>query len=77
MAKLPSVKPKHVIKVLQKCGFMIHHIKGSHHKLKHSETGKRVIVALHNKDIKPGTLNAILREAGLSREEFLEILMSV
>ena len=33
-----------------------------------------VVVPMHRKDLKRGTLAAILRQAGLSRGEFLELL---
>nr|WP_296618498.1 type II toxin-antitoxin system HicA family toxin [Marivirga sp.] len=39
-------------------------MKGSHQLYKHPN-GKRTIVTLHNKDIPKGTLNAILKQAGL------------
>lgn len=36
MAKLPIVKPKEVIRALQKAGFYIHHQTGSHARFLHS-----------------------------------------
>ena len=74
MNKLPAVKPRRVIRALQKAGFVIHHVKGSHYSLKHPDTGRRVIVPYHNKELKPGTLDSIIKQAGLTREEFLKLL---
>jgi predicted RNA binding protein YcfA (HicA-like mRNA interferase family) len=55
--------------------FYIHHIKGSHHFLKHPDKpGLRVTVPLHNADLKRKTLTTIIDQAGYSVEEFLEIL---
>lgn len=69
MPKLPVVKPKEVIKVLQKAGFVKRRSSGSH-QLFSNDAGLRVTVAYHNKDIKPGTLSSILDQAQLSIEKF-------
>ena len=53
MPKLPVVKPKEVIKVLQKMGFVKRRSSGSH-QLFSNQAGLRVIVAYHNKDINLG-----------------------
>jgi len=74
MSRLPAVKPPEVIKALQKAGFIIHHIKGSHYTLKQPETGRRVTVPYHRREMKPGTLANIIRQAGLTKEEFLKLL---
>lgn len=58
------MKAKELIKLLEKNGFILQRIKGSHHLYKHPN-GKRTVVPLHNKDIPKGTLNAILKQAGL------------
>lgn len=35
----------------------------------------RIVVPVHpGKDVKPGLIRAIIKEAGLSRERFLELL---
>ena len=38
------------------------------------ETKRRVVVPLHKKDLPKGTLAAILRQVGLSREELAKLL---
>ena len=58
------LKPKELIKKLQGEGWEIARIQGSHHIMKHKEKGM-VTVPLHNKDLKPGTLNSILKQTGL------------
>jgi predicted RNA binding protein YcfA (HicA-like mRNA interferase family) len=53
----------------------VHHASGSHKVLKHPDKPHlRVTVPYHNKDLKRGTLAAILAQAGLSPEEFVELL---
>jgi predicted RNA binding protein YcfA (HicA-like mRNA interferase family) len=72
---LPSLKPKEVLKALQRAGFYIHHQTGSHIVLKHpSQPSKRVVLPYHNKDLKKGTLQSIIKQAGLSVDEFLNYL---
>jgi len=75
MTELPVVTPRQVIRALQKAGFFVHHVRGSHHYLKHPNyPALRVTVAYHGKDLKRGTLRAILREAGVSVEQFAALL---
>ena len=72
---LPALKPKKVIKALEKHGFVLRRIRGSHHHL--TFTGERryqVSVPVHNKDMKPGTLHSIIKNAGLTAQEFLDLL---
>ena len=71
MPKLPSLKPREVLKRLKKLGFIEHHQVGSHLTLKHPETKRRAVVPMHLKDIKKGTLLSLLKEAGVEKEEFL------
>jgi predicted RNA binding protein YcfA (HicA-like mRNA interferase family) len=46
---------------------------GSHLVLKHSD-GRRTTVPVHSKDIPKGTLLAIIKDAKISKEDFLELL---
>jgi len=71
MPKLPVLKPKEVIKKFEKLGFIIDRQSGSHVVLYHPKDKRRVVIPLHIKDIKKGTLLAILRESRVSRDEFL------
>jgi predicted RNA binding protein YcfA (HicA-like mRNA interferase family) len=70
--KLPALKPKIVIRALERGGFYVHHVSGSHYILK--KGGLRVTVPYHGKDLKPRTLASIVEQSGLSVEEFLDLL---
>jgi len=59
------MKPKELIKKLESQGWYIDRIKGSHFILKHPSKPGRPVIPYHNKDLKPGTLNNILKQAGL------------
>ena len=69
MPKLPSLTPQKIIKILEKKGFILDRVKGSHHIYYHPEMKKRVVVPLHKRDLPRGTLLEILRQAGISKEE--------
>ena len=71
MPKLPSLTPKQLLKKLNKLGFTKDNTTGSHIVMYHSKTHRRAVVPMHLKDIPKGTLNSLLKEAGVSREELL------
>ena len=74
MAKLPVIKAKELIKVLQKLGFFKYHQLGSHAQFKHPD-GRRVTVPIHpGKDIGKKTLKGIIQDIDLTIEEFIKIL---
>ncbi len=71
----PVVKAKDCLKVLPRAGFYIDHQTGSPARLFHRNRPElRVTLPIHNKDLPPGTLKSILCQAGLSVEEFSELL---
>lgn len=59
------MSPKEMIKLLKKNGFEVISQNGSHVKLRNSETGKKVVVPYHSKDLKKGLEQDILKQAGL------------
>ena len=72
---LPAVKPKDVIRALQRAGFFVHHTSASHYILKHPDHPVlRVTVAYHNRDMKRKTLTTIIEQSGLTNEEFIQLL---
>ena len=71
MPKIPALTPKKAIKKYKSLGFIRDHITGSHFIMWNPVTGKRAVIPYHLKDIPKGTLAGILRESGVSREEFL------
>lgn len=76
--KLPQVSGKGVVKALAKIGFEIVGQKGSHCRMKRGKISAKdpprmVIIPMHRKLAK-GTLRNIIRRAGLTREEFIELL---
>ena len=74
MTKLPVVSGKQAIKALKHAGFYVHHQKGSHVTPRMEEYPQiRVVVPIHHV-VKKGTLKNIMKDAGLTVEEFVEML---
>ncbi|MGA2984487.1 MAG: type II toxin-antitoxin system HicA family toxin [Terriglobia bacterium] len=73
--KLPVLRAKGVVRALQRAGFYIHHQTGSHARLLHRTKAElRVTVPIHSKDIPPSLLRRILKQAGLSEDEFAGLI---
>ena len=76
MKAIPSLKPREVIKALEKLGFIKERQKGSHLILINPATMKITVIPIHKgKDIKKKLLLKIIEEdCGLKKEEFLSML---
>ena len=75
MSKLPVVSAQECIRALQAAGFEIRRQKGSHIIMKRrAPPPVRTIPVPNHKTIKPGTLKSIIRQAGLTVNEFNELL---
>jgi predicted RNA binding protein YcfA (HicA-like mRNA interferase family) len=75
MRALPALSGRSVIAALQRAGFEVIRSKGSHHFLRHrNDPTRQTVVPVHRRDLPSGTVTAILRQAGLSRAEFLDLL---
>ena len=74
MPKLPTLSGKEVVKLLKKLDYELDHQTGSHFILRQNKKPYRRLTVPNHKDIAKGTLRAIIRQAGLKREEFFELL---
>lgn len=74
MPKLPSISPQKLSKTLERAGFELIRVKGSHYYYYNSRTERIAVVPFHSKDLRKGTLHAILKDADISIEELLELL---
>ena len=71
MTRLPRLKGKEVVRILERLGFEISRTRGSHVFMKHSD-GRVTTVPVHSGEtIGPGLLRSILRDIELSLEQFL------
>lgn len=71
---LKPIRADKLIKALAKVGFKPVRQRGSHLLLKNEE-GKVIVVPIHRGEVLGrGLLSKIIKEAGLTREEFLKLL---
>jgi predicted RNA binding protein YcfA (HicA-like mRNA interferase family) len=71
---MPSVKPKDLVRIMKKLGWIEQRQEGSHKILINKELKKAIPVPMHSRDLKKGTLAGILKRAEISNEEFKELI---
>lgn len=71
MPKLPLVSGTEVVRALERLGFVVTRQRGSHIMMRRDSSG---CVVPNHRELKIGTLAGILRQAGISPEEFIEAL---
>ena len=73
MSLLPVISGMECVKALQKAGFLFVRQKGSHIIMRRNEPFSQITVPEH-KVLDRGTLRSIIRQSGLSVDEFCEYL---
>lgn len=74
MSGLPRVSGREVVKALLKAGYDYDRQRGSHIILRQPEYPHRRIVVPDHKEVAKGTLRSIIRETGLTVDEFRQLL---
>jgi predicted RNA binding protein YcfA (HicA-like mRNA interferase family) len=73
MPDLPAISGKEAIRAFRKAGFVEDRVRGSHHILKRA--GHRFNLSVPNhKTLKEGTLRSLIRAAGMTEQEFIDLL---
>jgi len=73
MPKHPRLRGREIIIALQRVGFSVKRVKGSHHFLQHPD-GRATVIPVHAGEIiGPGLFNRILRDCDLTVPEFLKL----
>lgn len=73
MPRLPVVSGREAIRALGRAGFLLDGVEGSHHIM--IGPAGRIAVPVHgSRDLKPGTLRGIIRDAGLTVDQFCDFL---
>jgi predicted RNA binding protein YcfA (HicA-like mRNA interferase family) len=68
---LPVMKPKEVIAILERLGFVMVRQKGSHQQFRHSD-GRATTVPVHgSRDLSPLLLRQICKDIGITTDELL------
>ena len=73
MSGLPRISGRECVKVLNKVGFYLKCQEGSHMVLRRDNPFGQVVVPDH-KELDRGTLRSIIRQSGLSVDEFMKLL---
>ena len=73
MSTLPRISGRECVRALEKVGFLFKRQEGSHIVLRRDTPFTQVVVPDH-KELDRGTLRAIIRQAGLGVEEFIDLL---
>lgn len=72
---MPPVKPlpyREVIKKLRKLGFVFRRATGGSHEIWWNEQAKKTCVVPHHREVQTGTLRKIIKQAGVTVDEFLK-----
>ena len=72
MVRLPVISGRRFVRAMGRIGYVWDHTEGSHMILVHAER-QRLSVPNH-RELGRGILRALIRDAGLTREEFFELL---
>jgi predicted RNA binding protein YcfA (HicA-like mRNA interferase family) len=74
--RVPACTGPQVKRALERRGFRLHRINGSHHIVRHEgQPVRNVTVPVHGgRSLKRATLAAIIKQAGLTAEEFIALL---
>ena len=73
MPSLPHVSGAEIVRALERLGFVVARQRGSHIVLRRGTAG---CVVPNHRDVKVGTLAGVLKQAGLTTEEFINSLRS-
>ena len=74
LARLPGVRAKDVIAALEKAGFEMQRQNGSHVSLRNAESRRTTVVPVHSAELPRWLLKKIIKDAGLSEDEFRSLL---
>ena len=73
--QLPTLKPRQVIRALERAGFRLLRVKGSHHYFHYPNRPELLVcVPVHPGDLKRPVLRAIIRQAELTVDVFRDLL---
>ena len=71
MPKFPGLSGAQIVRALERLGFVVARQSGSHIVMRRNGQG---CVVPNNKEVKVGTVNGVLRQAGVSAEEFNSVI---
>lgn len=70
---MASFKPREIIKILKKLGYIQKRQTGSHLIMYHAKHKRIIPVPIHTKELKIGLVKAIIKQAESTEKEFLKL----
>ena len=74
MSKLPVVSGRQAVAAFERIGYAVDHQTGSHIILRHREPPHRRLTVPDHRELAKGTLRSVIRQAGLTVDEFRSLL---
>jgi predicted RNA binding protein YcfA (HicA-like mRNA interferase family) len=74
MPPVPSLPGERVVRALERAGFVLARVSGSHHVMRHPGGRGTTVPVHHGRDLAKGTLRAILADTDLAVEELRRLL---
>ena len=74
MSLLPRISGREAVASFRRLGYEVDRQKGSHIILRHREAPFRRLTVPDHREVAKGTLRALIREAGITVEEFAAVL---
>ena len=71
MPKFPGLSGEQIVRALERLGFVVARQSGSHIVMRRNAQG---CVVPNHKEVKVGTVNGVLRQAGVTAEEFNSVV---
>ena len=74
MTRLPTLHARKVVKALEQVGFVLRRQRGSHYIMTQPETKRETVIPVHGRDVNRSLLKLIIKQAGLTEDQFRELL---
>ncbi|HTO87452.1 MAG TPA: type II toxin-antitoxin system HicA family toxin [Thermoanaerobaculia bacterium] len=74
MSALPRISGREAVSAFRRLGYEVDRQKGSHIVLRHREPPFRRLTVPDHRELAKGTLRALIREAGITVEEFTSLV---
>lgn len=74
MSRLPAISGRDAVRAFAKTGYHVNHQTGSHVILRHESPPHRHLSIPNHRELAKGTLRGLIRDAGLTVDEFVKLL---
>jgi predicted RNA binding protein YcfA (HicA-like mRNA interferase family) len=74
VSSLPRISGREAVYVFRSIGYEVDRQKGSHIILRHAQSPHRRLTVPDHREVAKGTLRSLIREAGITVEEFVALL---